>query len=275
MFTEDLFRYNIFNRIQFQGPGSMAENIFEEENKSYSIGKIAEFIDESTFNKIINKLTDYAEIISEGKLAGMINFNYRLSSIQTNRIIELLIGNQAISKIYNIAMKGARDLEEEYISNIFSDNKNPAALSSYVNLRNLLENRLSHQIQQYNINMNKNNNTMAMPLNELKGHVRTYEELTRNNIAVSSKAQHGIIAASLHDSYVILLNNDNYRTDRTYIKYFFNEDDLHNKSKLILSREPRLPLTKIHDRLGGIIDSIIDARSRPSVTQSEMAKKSA
>ena len=44
------------------------------------IDQIVDYIDFATFNKIINKLTDYAEILSEGKISGIINFNYRLNS---------------------------------------------------------------------------------------------------------------------------------------------------------------------------------------------------
>ena len=82
---------------------------------------ITPFIDYNTISRIFNKLTDYAEVITEGKLSGIINFNYSLNSIQTNMIIDLLLEIQALSRIYVIAQKGKRDLEGEFLSNIFSD----------------------------------------------------------------------------------------------------------------------------------------------------------
>ena len=134
------------------------------------IDDIAEFIEPGAINKIVNKLTDYADILTVGKLSGIVNYNYNLNSSQTSIIIELLINTCAISRIYTMAMKGSKDLEEEYISNIYSNPVNPERASAYQNLKNILENRLTHQVQQYNINMNKNNTTMAMPINELRGH---------------------------------------------------------------------------------------------------------
>ena len=129
--------------------------------------KISPFIDHPSFTRIINKLTDYAEILTEGKLASLINFNYRLNASQANMLIDLLVDIQALSKIYAIAQKGKRDLDVEYISNIFSDVNNPGSTSSYLNLRNIIENRLSHQVQQYNMNMGKSNTTLSIPVNEL------------------------------------------------------------------------------------------------------------
>jgi len=221
------------------------------------VDDVSEFLDVPSFNKIINKLTDYAEIISEGKLAGIINFNYTLTSTQTNRIIEMLLAMQSVSRIYTLALKGSRDLESEYISNIFSDPSGPDGLSSYLNLRNLLENRLSHQTQQYNMNMGKNNTTMAMPLNELRGHVKTFIDLSKNQVTVSNKAQHGIIAASLHDAYVIILNRTEYWNDKTYMKFFFNDDDPSRRDHLLVSKEIRLSIFLISK-------NIEDARERLS-----------
>ncbi len=209
------------------------------------IDEIADFLDLASFNRIVNKLTDYAEILTEGKIAGIVNFNYTLNSTQTNQIIELLLGIQSISRIYTLALKGSRDLESEYVSNIFSDVTAPETISSYLSLRNLLENRLNHQTQQYNMNMAKSNTTMAMPLNELRGHVKTYMDLSSNKVTVSNKAQHGIIAASLHDAYIILLNRPEYWNDKTYMKYFFNEDDPGRHDTLIITRETRLSLINI------------------------------
>ncbi len=215
---------------------------------------IVDYIDFATFNKIINKLTDYAEILSEGKISGIINFNYRLNSDQTSMVIRALEEIQAVSRIYNIALKGSKDLEVEYISNIFSEAENPEAISSYINLKNIIENRLTHQVQQYNVNMGKNNTTMAIPLNELRGHVKTFMDLSGTDATISTKAQHGIIAASLHDAYTTLFNRDEYWDDRTYMKFFFNEDDPARRKYLLLKKQERLSIRQIGEKVKEILD---------------------
>ncbi len=223
------------------------------------IENISEFTDSASMERIINKITDYSDFIAEGKLAGLINYKYNLNSEQTNRIINLLVDVQAISKIYNIASKGLKDLEVEYISNIFSETVYPYNLSSYINMRNAIENRLNHQIQQYNINMNKNNTTLTMPLNELKGHIKTYEELTLGDITVSTKAQHGYISASLHDAYLILINQPEWWTDRTYMKYFFNDSDFKISDNLLISRKPRQSLEQVVENTAKILEHMDEA----------------
>ncbi len=218
------------------------------------IQEMQEFIDYNVFNRIVNKLTDYAEILSEGKLSGIINYSYNLNSTETSTIIEFLVNIQALSKLYNIALKGVRDLETEYVSNIFSDVSNPSNISSYLSLRNIMENRLSHQTQQYNMNMGKANTTLSMPINELKGHVKSFRDLTENQVSISTKVQHGIISASLHDAYVTLLNRKEYWNDRTYMKFFFNEDDPVRREKLLVSRNPRMSLEDIERIVKKTID---------------------
>jgi hypothetical protein len=227
-----------------------------EEGSANLLDDITSFIDYNFFNKIINKLTDYAEIISEGKLAGIINFNFRLNSIQTNKIIKLLEEIQAISRIYNMALKGSRDLEIEYISLVFSDFDNPETISSFINIKNVIENRLTHQVQQYNINMAKSNTTLAIPLNELRGHVKSFMDLSEMELAISTKAQHGIIAASLHDVYSTLLNRQEYWNDRTYIKFFFNEDDISKRKILLIKRDRRFAIREIGIKVRETLDKL-------------------
>ena len=227
-----------------------------EEAVERLVSEIAEFIDFNIFNKIINKLTDYAEIITQGKISGIINYNFRLNSSQTASVIELLERIHAISRIYNLALKGSKDLEIEYISNIFSDPDNLENISSYVNLKNVIENRLIHEVQQYNMNMGKNNTSMAIPLNELRGHVKTFNDAQEMSFPISTKAQHGIIAASLHDAYTILMNRGEYWNDRVYMKFFYNEDDLTRKRSLLLSREPRPTIKQISERVRGTLDRL-------------------
>ncbi len=232
--------------------------------------KITPFIDYASFTRIINKLTDYAEILTEGKLASLINFNYRLNASQANLIIDFLVDIQALSKIYTIAQKGKRDLDEEYISNIFSDVNNPSSTSSYLSLRNVIENRLSHQVQQYNMNMSKSNTTMSIPLNELHGHVKTFKDLMSSNITISHKARHGFIAASLHDAYLTILNRFDWWDDKTYLKFFFNEDTSHKKNLNLITRETRLTLFEIDNNIKKIIDyfeSIYLFKAKPKVTE--------
>jgi hypothetical protein len=243
------------------------------------LAEITEFIDFNTLNKIINKLTDYAEIISEGKIYGIINYNFRLNSNQTNKVVKLLESIQAITRIYNLALKGSKDLELEYISLIFSDFDNPEAISSYINLKNVIENRLTHQVQQYNVNMGKNNTTMAIPLNELRGHVKTYQDLSEMELAISTKAQHGIIAASLHDAYTSLLNRLEFWNDKTYMKFFFNEDDISRKKVLLLKKERRLSIREIGNKVRETLDqlhAIMYSRmqtAREAAIQTELAQQ--
>jgi len=218
------------------------------------IKKITPFADYNSLSKIINKLTDYAEILTEGKLSGIINNNFRMNSTQTNLIIDLLCSMQALSRIYDIAQKGKRDLEEEYISNIFPDGSNPSSSSSYVSIRNTLENRLNNQVQQYNMNMNKSNTTLAIPVNEIHGHVKTYRDLSINNVTISHKAQHGYIAASLHDAYLTIQNKPDWWDDRTYMKYFFNEDEISKRNLNLLTREPRLSLAEISSNVKKVLN---------------------
>ncbi len=233
--------------------------------------RITPFIDYNTISRIFNKLTDYAEVITEGKLSGIINFNYSLNSQQSNMIIELLLEIQALSRIYVIAQKGKRDLEGEYISNIFSDTTNPAGISSYISLRTLLENRLNHQVQQYNMNMNKNNTTMSIPINELHGHVKTYKDLISTNITISHKAQHGYVAASLHDAYLTILNRTDWWDDRTYMKYFFNEDDQLRRSLNLITRAERLSLFMINSNVKSILNYFQEiAAARLKARQAEV-----
>ncbi|OHD69421.1 MAG: hypothetical protein A2W19_05805 [Spirochaetes bacterium RBG_16_49_21] len=218
--------------------------------------ELVEIIDYNSGNKIINKLTDYAEILTEGKISGIINFNFRLNSVQTGTVLKILEDMQGISRIHTVSLKGSKDLQVEYISNIFSDYENPENSSSYLNLKNIIENRLTHQVQQYNINMGKNSTTLAIPLNELRGHVKTYLDLSPLNIAISTKAQHGIIAASLHDVYATLLNRQDYWNDKLYIKFFFNEDDPAKKNILLLRREKRLLLREIAFNIKQMLDKL-------------------
>ena len=126
----------------------MSEEIIIDETKNISIKKAASIIDHSVITKIINKLTDYAEIITEGKLSSIVNYNYSLNRSETNTIIKLLLEMRALSRICSIAQKGTKDLEDEFISNVISDPVNPESISSYISIRNILENRLTHQTQQ-------------------------------------------------------------------------------------------------------------------------------
>jgi len=241
------------------------------------IRKITPFVDYASFSKIINKLTDYGEVLTEGKLSGIINHNFRMNSTQTNLMIELLCSMQALSRIYDIAQKGKRDLEEEYISNIFPDGSNPSTSSSYISLRNTLENRLNNQVQQYNMNMNKSNTTLAIPVNEIHGHVKTYRDLTLNNVTISHKAQHGYIAASLHDAYLTIQNRPDWWDDRTYMKYFFNEDEIAKRNLNLLTREQRLTLAEISGNVKKILNYFNElniAKFKPKIDPAENIEQS-
>ncbi len=220
--------------------------------------EISEFLDYVTLNKITKKLTDYSGMMTSGKLSGIVNYSFRMNSIQTEKIVNLLVATQCISRIYNLALKGSRDLEPEYISNIFSDTANLETLTAYVSLRNILENRLSQQTQQYNMNMGKTNTTLAMPINELRGHAKTFYDLTENKLSVSAKAQHGMIAASLHDAYVTILNRQDFKNDRSYMKFFFNDDGDH-RPDFVLRKGKRFSLLEIQGRANRIVDSMTDA----------------
>ncbi len=234
--------------------GVLMDEVIISAKVTEDLKKIMPFIDYASFTRIINKLTDYAEIITEGKLASLLNFNYKLNASQANLLIDFLVDIQALSKIYTIAQKGKRDLDEEFISNIFSDVNNPSSSSSYLSLRNLIENRLSHQIQQYNMNMSKSNTTLSIPLNELHGHVKTFKDLMSSNITISHKARHGFIAASLHDAYLTILNRFDWWDDKTYLKFFLNEDTTSKKDLNLITREPRLTLFEIDNNIKKVTD---------------------
>jgi hypothetical protein len=235
----------------------MTEELKSDEQQELAIGReMAEIVDFSTFTKIINKLTDYAETLSEGKISGIVNFNYRLNSAQTNEILKLLESVQGISRIYSLSVKGSKDIEVEYISNIFSDYENPEGISSYINLKNIIENRLTHQLQQYNMSMGKNNTTLAIPVNELRGHVKTYRDLHGQDITISTKAQHGLIAASLHDAYITILNEPEYWNNKTYNKFFFDEDDQSKRKMLLLKSDKRLTYRDIAQNIKNILDKL-------------------
>lgn len=242
------------------------EDIIINSKITAELTRIAPFVDYNSINRIINKLTDYAEMLSEGKLSGIINYNYRLNSSQTNMIIDLLVELQALSRVYMIAHKGKKDLEVEYASNIFSDVGNPGSISSYISIRNILENRLSHQIQQYNMNMNKSNTTLSIPINELHSHVKSYKDMMNNNVTISNKVQHGYIAASLHDAYVVILNRPDWWDDKTYMKYFFNEDDSEKRQICIVSRVRRLNLYEIEANVKVVLNFFMEqfaSRTKP------------
>ena len=187
--------------------------------------------------------------------------------------IVLIFFRLAISRVYNIALKGSRDLESEYISNIFSDIINPENISSYISLRTLLENRLSHQTQQYNMNMGKSNTTMAMPLNELRGHVKTFNDLSSSKLTVSTKAQHGMIAASLHDSYVTLINLPEFWNDRTYMKFFFNEDDPSKRDMQVVTRDTRFSLENIAKNIEEVREDLFEISSAKMKLETEKSEK--
>ncbi len=244
----------------------MDDEIVIEESVNSDLKKISDFLDQADLQKIINKLTDYAEIVTEGKLSQIINFNFSLNRSQSGMIIDLLLNTSALTRISLIAQKGTRDLENEYISNIFSDTNNPENISSYISIRNILENRLTHQTQQYNMNMGKTNTTQAMSVNELRGHVKTYIDLSNSEVSLSSKAQHGYIAASLHDAYVTLVNRSDWWNDRTYMKFFFNEDDAEKRSRLIITRETRKSLPEINRNIQKLLSDfgklILDKKNK-------------
>ena len=232
----------------------MSEEVIINAKITENLKEISSFIDYTSFTRIINKLTDYAEILTEGKLASLINFNYRLNASQANMVIDLLVEIQALSKVYVIAQKGKRDLDVEFISNIFSDINNPASSPSFLSLRNVIESRLNNQIQQYNMNMNKGNTTMSISINELHSHVQTFGDFINNNISTSHKARHGYIMGSLHDAYVIILNKFNWWNDKTYLKFFFNEDNPSKRSLNLITKEPRLTLYEVGSNIRQVVE---------------------
>ena len=267
-----IFKFQVQLSYIISNKGVLMDDVIISSRITEDLKKISPFIDYPSFTRIINKLTDYAEILTEGKLASLINFNYRLNASQANMVIDLLIDIQALSRIFGIAQKGKRDLDVEYISNIFSDVNNPASTSSYISLRNVIENRLSHQVQQYNMNMSKSNTTMSIPVNELHGHVKTFKDLMSSNITISHKARHGFIAASLHDAYLTILNRFDWWDDKTYIKFFFNEDSSSKKNLNIITREIRLTLFEIDDNIKKVTEffqNIYLFKTKPKIVEQD------
>ena len=219
-----------------------------------SLKEISSFIDYTSITRIVNKLTDYGDIITEGKLSSLINFNYKLNASQANMVIDLLVEIQALSKIYGIAQKGKRDLDVEFISNIFSNTNNLSSIPAFLNIRTAIENRLNTHIQQYNTSMNKNNTTMPISVNEIYSHVKTFSEFINNNISTSHKARHGYIMGSLHDAYVTVLNKVNWWEDKTYSKFFFNDDSSSKRTLNIITKEPRLTIAEIGNNIKKVVE---------------------
>ncbi|MCL1833996.1 MAG: hypothetical protein FWG49_05775, partial [Leptospirales bacterium] len=232
----------------------MSEEVIINTQITEELKEISAFIDYTSINRIINKLTDYAEIITEGRLASLINYNYRLNASQANMIINLLLEIQAVSRIYAIAQKGKRDLDVEFISNIISDSNNPESIPSFLSLRNVIESRMNNQIQQYNMNMNKSNTTVSISVSELHGHIQTFSELVNNNLPAPPKARHGYIMGSLHDAYVINLNKRNWWDDKVYFKYYFNDDEPSKREINLITKDPRYTLVEIGENVKQIVE---------------------
>jgi len=240
------------------------------------IDELSEFIDGGLFLKIINKIADYADILTEPKLHSLVNFKYDLNSLQIQGIIDLLLKIQALSKIYTIATKGMKDLEAEYISNIFSEPAYPFNVSSYVNIRTIIENRLTNQVQHYNMNMNKPNPAVAIPVNELKSHVKNYSESAGDKSLRSSKIQHGMIAASLHDAFILLVNREEWWNDNTYIKYFFNDSSSSKNGELLITKKEWKSLANIKERISAIppyLEEILDRKIRLNASNRPVEQK--
>ena len=228
------------------------------------IEKISEFMDGAVYSRITGKITDYSDILTEQKLISLINFKYDLSSTQVNSIIALLLKTHAISLIYTIATKGMRDLEAEYISNIFSRPDSPATLSSYATIRTMIENRLTGQVQNYNINMNKPSSTLAIPVSELRSHVKSHAEMQDTRGLKSPKIQHGMISASLHDAMVTLLNSGEWWNDKSFTKFFIIDSGYPHAARLLLSKSEWFPLARIRNISETIplhLDEIIGRRN--------------
>lgn len=113
--------------------------------------------------------------------------------------------------------------------------------------------------------MGKSNTTQAMSINELRGHVKTFIELGSNDVPLSTKSQHGFIAASLHDAYTTLLNRTDWWSDRTYMKFFFNEDNNERKNQLLVSHRTRESIVEI----AGNVQRLFDDFGRFALEQQE------
>ena len=81
------------------------------------------------------------------------------------------------------------------------------------------------------------------------GHVKTFKDLMSSNITISHKARHGYITASLHDAYLTILNRFDWWDDKTYLKFFFNEDNSPKKNLNLITRETRLTLFEIDNNV--------------------------
>ncbi|MDR3237240.1 MAG: hypothetical protein LBT84_01920 [Spirochaetia bacterium] len=216
------------------------------------IHEIAPFADQSMLTRILDKLTDYTDIISEAKLTSIINFSYNLDSAQINSMENFLANSRAVSRIFLIAQKGSRDLDHEYISNVFSTPENPENSPAYVSIRNTMELRLTQQTQQFNMNMGIPNVAKSMPLNTLRNQVRSFQNAQESGSSASSKVQHSYIAASLHDAYVTLITRVDFWNDKTYMKFFFNEDS-GSRNMLLTLRQEKKSLHRINKELSDIL----------------------
>ncbi|MCL2025315.1 MAG: hypothetical protein FWG92_00725 [Leptospirales bacterium] len=219
-----------------------------------SMNKIVSFSSQTMLAKIVNKLTDYTDILSESKLSTIINYNYNLTGDQIKTVIKFLVNSRALSCIYMIAQKGSKDFAHEYVSNVFSNPEHHEHSQSYLSLRNTMELRLTQQTQQFNINMGISNIGKSMPLTTLRSHVKMHDKAVETFSVVPPKVQHGYIAASLHDAYVTLIPRIDFWNDKTYMKFFFSDKTMEDKNMLLTLRQEKKSILKINKDLNDLLN---------------------
>jgi len=238
-----------------------------------NISEISSFANQALLTNLVNKLADYADVISETKLSSIINHNYNFSGDQVRAITEFLVNSRAVSRICMVAQKGSKDFNYEYMSNIFSNPENPENSMPYQSLRRTIELRLTQQVQQFNINMGEPNIARPMPLTVLRSHVKLYESAVKTFSGISSKVQHGYAAASLHDAYVTLISRLDFWKDKMYTKFFLYGESADSKDTLLTLHQEKKSIFRINKELKDLIDGFDSHKDGMTIMRTETLPK--
>ena len=252
----------------------MSDEILTEQEIRKTLTEISKFMDFSMFEKIINKITNYGEVLTDGKLATIINFNYNLNRYESQMITDFLSKSRAISKLYIMPIKGTVGLGEEYISNVITNPHRPESIAAHVSMVNILENKMVKQKHQYNNATNKSNVNQCVLISELRKHIGTHDF----NEKISLKTQNIYIMATLHDAYVIKLHQGGWWNNNNYRKYFINDDNNENRLIQVSTRVPHLSLEEINHQVSEalkIFAEIDTAKSKSEVKKPPQIKYTA
>jgi hypothetical protein len=167
--------------------------------------------------------------------------------------IDFLLKSRAISRLYIPPTAGSHGLDSEYVSNIISNSRMPESISAHIVITNTLDSKTANQLHIYNNSMNKINSGQTASVKEIRRHIDAHE-LTKT---IPLKSQNVYILASLHDAYVIRLNQNNWWENTHYKQYFMNDDNNEDLLLQLVTREPHLSLEEINRQINIIVHTFI------------------